>query len=487
MGYKLLLEDPELFQPGECEYFEIWEDEARGSGQGGPCKLKDEDVSDFVDRQVSYGSWIVNYPCYNPPPPEGASSLLNPNTSLAPTILSIKTPNTHPGPDEIFRAGPTPKLPLGPAAFDKLVRGCKLPFQVLEAHTRHANAGRASKFTFVDESSNRYLSFLFLLRMQTSLISLAAFSHSMGTGVTTGVVLQPGSRGAGDITMALAHHRAFIGQPLLLPTILTDIALARSVERSLITRDDLDYIEDATQQHTWTEFIVERYNTGPKDITLEELMRRAHGLKIEVAVAQRKARVIVDLVRLLRETYTESLDSPMSAPRSFTPNSYEILEWINNLDSQARMESTDVDFLMRRAETQLSAIYSISSQQDSAANREVALQSQTISEATKRDSSAMKSLAFLSAFFFPGTFIAAIFSLEPMKRYSLRVYWAVTIPVTILTLGLWLAWTMYRAQVYRDTGVFNGTDLVVWRSRQRGDISADVEGQEAAISLDRIV
>jgi hypothetical protein len=75
--YKRLLERPKLFQPSESEYFEIWEDEvrslsachseadfnkARGLGQGGHHKLKEEDIDNFIDREVSCGSWIANYP-----------------------------------------------------------------------------------------------------------------------------------------------------------------------------------------------------------------------------------------------------------------------------------------------------------------------------------------------------------------------------------------------------------------------------------------
>jgi hypothetical protein len=152
------------------------------------------------------------------------------------------------------------------------------------------------------------------------------------------------------------HYRAFIGQPLLLPTLLVDISLTRSMKRSLKTKSGLDYIEDATQQHTWAEFIANSYDASPKDITFEELMRLAHGSKIEVAVAQRKARVFLDVIKLLRDTYAECHDTPRSGPKCSTPNSQEIKEWINFLDSKARMESTDADFLMRRAETQISAV-----------------------------------------------------------------------------------------------------------------------------------
>ncbi|KAI9782802.1 MAG: hypothetical protein M1839_004553 [Geoglossum umbratile] len=441
MRYKSLLNHSKLFQPdpSESEYLEIWEDTARGLGQGGPCNLTDGDIGDFVNRQGAFRvpQSLQGKPCIR--------------LIFAHTVLATLTTNTRPRTGELFRAGPTPKLPFSPTAFDKLVRGCKIPFQILETHQRHSKAGCGSKFIVLDESSGKVLSFLLMVRLQTSLVSLAAFSHNMRTGVTTGIILQAGEDGTQVITTALAHYRSLIGQPLLLPTILVDIGLAGSIEQSLLTKSTLDYIEDATRQHTFAEFIVSSYETRPTDITFEERMKLAHGSKIEIAVAQRKVRVLLDLVDLLHQTHSECHGSPTLAAGVPAPGCCEIKDWIDYLGSQTRMEATDADFLMQRAENQISAIY--------------ALQSQMIAKATKRDSSAMKSLAFLSALFFPGTFIAAIFSLEPMRGQTLRTYWAITIPLTILTLCFWFGWTLYRAHVYRETNVFRGADFTVrgWR------------------------
>ena len=72
-----------------------------------------------------------------------------------------------------------------------------------------------------------------------------------------------------------------------------------------------------------------------------------------------------------------------------------------------------------------------------------------------------------------------------MKGFSLHIYWAVTIPVTILTLGLWLAWTMYRTRTYRERRLFSGIDPIV-RRRRGGSVPTCVEGQEGAISLDAL-
>jgi hypothetical protein len=116
-------------------------------------------------------------------------------------------------------------------------------------------------------------------------------------------------------------------------------------------------------------------------------------------------------------------------------------------------------------------------QKDAKVNLQLALSSATIAKAskedsevmrqiaveTKKDSSAMKTIAFLGMFFLPGTFVAvsrlmsnktielievgqAIFAMPvfnwdgegmPVVRKGFGYYWAVTLPLTVLVLGSW--------------------------------------------------
>jgi hypothetical protein len=106
-----------------------------------------------------------------------------------------------------------------------------------------------------------------------------------------------------------------------------------------------------------------------------------------------------------------------------------------------------------------SAAIAKASKEDSAAMRQIAIE-------TKRDSSAMKTIATLGMFFLPGTFVAvsttsspsipilyhelncgqAIFAMPifewdangaPVMKNGFRYYWAVTIPLTLLVLASW--------------------------------------------------
>jgi hypothetical protein len=128
-----------------------------------------------------------------------------------------------------------------------------------------------------------------------------------------------------------------------------------------------------------------------------------------------------------------------------------------------------------------SAAIAKASKEDSAAMRQIAIE-------TKRDSSAMKTIATLGMFFLPGTFVAvstasrpsipiiyhelncpqAIFAMPvfewdangaPVMKNGFRYYWAVTIPLTLLVLASWaltmlLPWKKWLAK----TGISKPSD-----------------------------
>jgi flagellar biosynthesis/type III secretory pathway M-ring protein FliF/YscJ len=107
-------------------------------------------------------------------------------------------------------------------------------------------------------------------------------------------------------------------------------------------------------------------------------------------------------------------------------------------------------------------------------NLTIARSSKTIAVSSKRDSSAMKSLALLTMVFLPGTavavraynrlvavtdieqsFFAMLFFNETVDvtgnafletRPQFWIYWVVTIPLTLSVLGLWIIWLRITAR-----------------------------------------
>ena len=84
-----------------------------------------------------------------------------------------------------------------------------------------------------------------------------------------------------------------------------------------------------------------------------------------------------------------------------------------------------------------------------------AQESRTLASATQQDSTAMKTLALVTVIFLPGAFMSALFAVpvfqwdapkgESVVSKRFWVYWAVTIPVTLLVIIPWAVWTRQRA------------------------------------------
>lgn len=94
-------------------------------------------------------------------------------------------------------------------------------------------------------------------------------------------------------------------------------------------------------------------------------------------------------------------------------------------------------------------VFNLVNQHDSQVNATIATESASIAREARSDSSSMKTIAALTMVFLPGTYIAAIFGMN-LFNYSagtihVSAHWwlyvAITIPMTILTIGTWWAWT----------------------------------------------
>lgn len=112
-------------------------------------------------------------------------------------------------------------------------------------------------------------------------------------------------------------------------------------------------------------------------------------------------------------------------------------------------------------------IYSKMAQEDNNLNARMAV-------ASSRDSSSMKALAVITAIFLPGEFMSSLFGMgifdwqsdngsssssgssssgdddnDPVVGYDFWVYWAITIPLTIIILVLWRAWWVGQDRYFR--------------------------------------
>lgn len=79
-----------------------------------------------------------------------------------------------------------------------------------------------------------------------------------------------------------------------------------------------------------------------------------------------------------------------------------------------------------------------------------------LAHASKRDTDAMKTISLLGAVFLPGAYLASVFSMSFFNFQADRttisnqfwIYWAFTVPITAVIVGVWYVWEKRRESKY---------------------------------------
>jgi hypothetical protein len=113
-------------------------------------------------------------------------------------------------------------------------------------------------------------------------------------------------------------------------------------------------------------------------------------------------------------------------------------------------------------------LYNIIAQKESKLNFQMAGEQRKLAHASKRDSAAMKTISLLGAIFFPGAYLASVFSMtffnfqngDSSVSNHFWIYWAVTIPVTVIIVAIWYIWEKRRETKYdkEDTDLEKGSE-----------------------------
>lgn len=98
----------------------------------------------------------------------------------------------------------------------------------------------------------------------------------------------------------------------------------------------------------------------------------------------------------------------------------------------------------------------------------MAAEQRKLAHASKRDSAAMKTISLLGAIFFPGAYLASVFSMTFFNWQSegavlssqFWIYWAITIPLTAVIVAAWHVWERKRESRYEreDTDLERGSE-----------------------------
>ncbi|KAI2637426.1 hypothetical protein GGS21DRAFT_476911 [Xylaria nigripes] len=267
-------------------------------------------------------------------------------------------------------------------------------------------------------------------------------SHSFKTGITTGFV--KGTQSS-DITAVIEHViscRGEVGHPMLLPILILSLDLSSNVDiRQRGARDWLRRLENAItmrneieEKEEYRDLDVDQINRDLVECHSQVLWKRPQAYQeiikeMKAAMAKFKDRVPEE-----RNTKTmKAVHSSMGSRLEF----YRV-----KLAGQEHYIYTTLE----RLTIQRQALYNIMAQKESRLNLEIATQQRKLAHASKRDSTAMKTLSLLGALFLPGTFLSSIFSMtffnfkipeNTQVSTELWIYFVITIPLTIAIVGTW--------------------------------------------------
>ncbi|CAD6594358.1 MAG: hypothetical protein ASARMPRED_009242 [Alectoria sarmentosa] len=324
--------------------------------------------------------------------------------------------------------------------------------------TKTENAARCAMIESRSDSGHRLLSFLTRDDFTVEFTHALALTHNLQTSVTSSIMI-----GHPDYLKYfipyIKERLDLVRNPSFLVLVIGQLDInCAETEYHSVRMKSAD-VEDKTGHGA--NFI--HQNPGDlKQLDLPEMTKSVHALASSIARAERNVNTFLLRVERLAE-FEKKFQEALSPENS--------LEWDSSAQEMRQHTQWQVDLLRslvyeyencaKAATSQMSIIYSHTSQRESELNVEVAKDSKSIAAASKRDSSAMKSIALLTMLFLPATFVSTVFAMPILDWNADRasavvtrhawLYLAVTLPLTIMVLSVWFGWVFVSERMHRKT------------------------------------
>ncbi|KJZ74094.1 hypothetical protein HIM_06543 [Hirsutella minnesotensis 3608] len=282
-------------------------------------------------------------------------------------------------------------------------------------------------------------------------------SHSFKTNITTGFVKGTPSS---DIVATLQHIRACAGQighPMLLPIIILSYDLSpANDQKQRDARDWLRRLENAVSLRDEVEQHEQYFPDGLWEVDgLNRDLVECHG-HVMWKRPQAYWALVKGMEKAMERFHAKWKEAGgHNAAMSEQEQAHRKVVDKLHRSMQARLEFYTVKLkglenyihtTLARIKVQREALYNIMSQREARLNLEIAGEQRRIAHASKRDSTAMKTISLMGALFLPGTYLASVFSMtffnfqpgaSPHVASQFWIYFAVTLPLTAAIVGSW--------------------------------------------------
>ncbi|GFG00727.1 hypothetical protein IFM53868_10837 [Aspergillus udagawae] len=142
----------------------------------------------------------------------------------------------------------------------------------------------------------------------------------------------------------------------------------------------------------------------------------------------------------------ETDNNQLAHERTLKEITFHLRHWLDFVEHKSKIMLWDIQFIEKRAQAQMNAIYNYMTQR--------------MATDSKRDSSSMKSIALLTMFFLPGTYMATFFAMPffdlssdgTIVRPQFWYYWATSVPLTIVVLFIYFGYlaTVEHRRLHRN-------------------------------------
>ncbi|KAK1765327.1 hypothetical protein QBC33DRAFT_612626 [Phialemonium atrogriseum] len=241
---------------------------------------------------------------------------------------------------------------------------------------------------------------------------------------------------------------ALAGQPMF-PALLCSLVLAGEFDATAAAiKSDVREVEVRTGHHRFS-----HRQERPAGGELGDLSAKMSGCAAKLANGTRKLKVVEALNEFMlghSRGGARGDDGGVDAGEMLSHH-------VRLMKHRLQMQLVDNEYVQQRVQVQIAALFHLIAQQDNAIAFANASSIRSIAQSSQDDSSSMKMLALVAMFFLPGSFVAALFSTSLFDwdgaarsddrssigiglRPQFGLFWAVTLPLTAVTFGLYTVW-----------------------------------------------
>ncbi|KAH7087012.1 hypothetical protein FB567DRAFT_629057 [Paraphoma chrysanthemicola] len=252
----------------------------------------------------------------------------------------------------------------------------------------------------------------------------------------------------GDIGASIAH-------PLAVPVIMCEMLLESDSNEVKRQASSLILVENRT---IWDEAMNVSILAEMSGNPFAQLTRTLNYIVSRLAFHEMRihanmvfvSEITASLDNILISDLKTDKDNPVRDEdwtKNFESMSRTIRERLIHLRSEQRALLLEITCNQKIAQSQIEIVYNLVAQRDNQDNLLMAKTQTDIARITEADSFAMRTIAIMSIFFLPGTFVSSFFSMDMFDWQASKgtsvissrfwIYWAVTVPLTILVLSIW--------------------------------------------------